>query len=62
MQSHTLAERQALSSSRLHQFNAAGVDVVFDPVGGKQLGEALKSVKWGAQYLVIGFAGEPAAA
>ncbi|KAG2491901.1 hypothetical protein HYH03_009853 [Edaphochlamys debaryana] len=33
-----------------------GVNVVFDPVGGKQLFEALKSVAWGAQYLVIGFA------
>eukprot|EP00198_Chlamydomonas_reinhardtii_P006595 XP_001695931.1 predicted protein [Chlamydomonas reinhardtii] len=33
-----------------------GVDVVFDPVGGSQLFEALKCVAWGAQYLVIGFA------
>jgi hypothetical protein len=32
-----------------------GVDVVFDPVGGKLLAEALKVVAWGAQYLVIGF-------
>jgi NADPH:quinone reductase-like Zn-dependent oxidoreductase len=35
---------------------AAGVDVVFDPVGGSALFEALKCVTWGAQYLVIGFA------
>ncbi|EFJ49520.1 hypothetical protein VOLCADRAFT_59353 [Volvox carteri f. nagariensis] len=34
-----------------------GVDVVFDPVGGSSLFEALKVVTWGAQYLVIGFAG-----
>ena len=35
---------------------STGVDVVFDPVGGSQLFEALKCVAWGAQYLVIGFA------
>lgn len=34
----------------------AGVDVVFDPVGGKQFNDAMKSVAWGAQYLIIGFA------
>jgi NADPH:quinone reductase-like Zn-dependent oxidoreductase len=34
----------------------AGVDVVFDPVGGQALFESLKRVAWGAQYLVIGFA------
>jgi NADPH:quinone reductase-like Zn-dependent oxidoreductase len=31
------------------------VDVVFDPVGGPLLAEALKTLAWGAQYLVIGF-------
>jgi len=34
-----------------------GVDVVYDPVGGK-LGEAaLRALTWGGRYLVIGFAG-----
>jgi NADPH:quinone reductase-like Zn-dependent oxidoreductase len=33
-----------------------GVNVVFDPVGGAPFKAALKSVAWGAQYLVIGFA------
>lgn len=33
-----------------------GVDVVFDPVGGQLLTEALKCVRWGAQILIIGFA------
>ncbi|KXZ55570.1 hypothetical protein GPECTOR_2g1119 [Gonium pectorale] len=33
-----------------------GVHVVFDPVGGSSLFEALKVVAWGAHYLVIGFA------
>ena len=35
----------------------AGVDVVFDPVGGKLFADALKCVRWGAHILVIGFAG-----
>ena len=34
----------------------AGVDVVFDPVGGPLFTEALKCVRWGAHILVIGFA------
>ena len=33
-----------------------GVDVVLDPVGGTQFSEALKTVKWGAHILFIGFA------
>lgn len=40
--------------STLH---GAGVDVVFDPVGGPAFAEALKCVRWGAHILVIGFAG-----
>jgi NADPH:quinone reductase len=32
------------------------VNVVFDPVGGSVLAEAMKTVAWGAQYIVIGFA------
>ena len=35
---------------------AAGVDVVFDPVGGPLFAEALKCVRWGAHILIIGFA------
>lgn len=50
----------AATGQRLHKLVAAaapkGVDVVFDPVGGSALFEALKCVTWGAQYLVIGFA------
>eukprot|EP00887_Chlorella_sp_A99_P005437 scaffold1.g5437.t1 len=33
-----------------------GVDVVFDPVGGPLLTEALKTLAWGARILTIGFA------
>jgi len=32
-----------------------GVNVVFDPVGGPLLSESLKTLAWGAQYLIIGF-------
>ena len=35
---------------------AAGVDVVFDPVGGAPFTEALKTLKWGGQIAIIGFA------
>ncbi|XP_057776695.1 uncharacterized protein LOC130995435 [Salvia miltiorrhiza] len=33
-----------------------GVDVLYDPVGGKLTKESLKLLKWGAQILIIGFA------
>lgn len=33
-----------------------GVDVLYDPVGGKLTKETLKLLNWGAQILVIGFA------
>ena len=34
----------------------AGVDVVFDAVGGRYAEPALRSVAWGGRYLVVGFA------
>lgn len=36
--------------------NLQGVDVLYDPVGGKLTKEAMRLLKWGAQILVIGFA------
>ncbi|KAH6826589.1 GroES-like zinc-binding alcohol dehydrogenase family protein [Perilla frutescens var. hirtella] len=33
-----------------------GVDVLYDPVGGKLTKESLKLLNWGAQILIIGFA------
>jgi sacsin len=33
-----------------------GVDIVFDPVGGDALAEAMKCCAWGAQLAIIGFA------
>ncbi|XP_050210935.1 uncharacterized protein LOC126661167 [Mercurialis annua] len=36
--------------------NLKGVDVLYDPVGGKLAKDSLKLLNWGAQILVIGFA------
>ncbi|XP_043702594.1 quinone oxidoreductase-like protein 2 homolog [Telopea speciosissima] len=36
--------------------NLKGVDVLYDPVGGKLMKESMKLLKWGANILVIGFA------
>ncbi|XVF81911.1 hypothetical protein PTKIN_Ptkin16aG0000500 [Pterospermum kingtungense] len=36
--------------------NLKGVDVLYDPVGGKLTKESMKLLNWGAQILVIGFA------
>jgi NADPH:quinone reductase len=33
-----------------------GVDVIYDPVGGKLAEPAMRSIAWGGRYLVIGFA------
>jgi NADPH2:quinone reductase len=38
---------------------AAGVDVVYDPVGGDLTEQALRSTKWNGRLLVIGFASGP---
>jgi len=36
--------------------NLKGVDVLYDPVGGKLTKEVLRLLNWGAHILVIGFA------
>lgn len=36
--------------------DGAGVDVVYDPVGGETTEQALRSIKWNGRLLVIGFA------
>ncbi|CAN4123454.1 unnamed protein product [Withania somnifera] len=36
--------------------NLKGVDVLYDPVGGKLTKDSLKLLNWGAQILIIGFA------
>ena len=50
------AERADHRLPPLQKLAPKGVDVVYDPVGGKSFEEALKVVKWGAQILIIGFA------
>lgn len=35
----------------------AGVDVVFDPVGGNSFEPAFRSLAWGGRHLVVGFTG-----
>ena len=37
--------------------DGAGVDVVYDPVGGEVLVQSLRAIAWGGRVLVIGFAG-----
>jgi len=37
------------------------IDIVFDPVGGALALPALKTLRWGGRYLVIGFTGGPPA-
>lgn len=36
--------------------NHAGVDIVYDPIGGSLAMDALKALSWNGQYLIIGFA------
>ncbi|MFV1962078.1 MAG: zinc-binding dehydrogenase, partial [Acidimicrobiia bacterium] len=36
--------------------DGAGVDVVYDPVGGEMTELALRSTRWGGRLLIIGFA------
>jgi NADPH2:quinone reductase len=37
--------------------DGAGVDVLFDPVGGADFREYLRTLAWTGRYLVVGFAG-----
>ena len=44
------------SSRRYHELTGgAGVDVVYDPVGGDILDQSRRTVGWNGRYLVIGF-------
>ena len=33
-----------------------GVDIIYDPIGGKYFLKALKTIKWGGKILIVGFA------
>lgn len=48
---------EGLKERALSMTRGAGVDVVFDPVGGELHEDALASLDAGGRYLVIGFAG-----
>ncbi|MCU1692323.1 MAG: NADPH:quinone oxidoreductase family protein [Frankiales bacterium] len=41
---------------RLREVSGGGVDVVVDPVGGPFAEQALRAVRWGGRYVVVGFA------
>ncbi|MDP9820770.1 NADPH:quinone oxidoreductase family protein [Nocardioides massiliensis] len=41
---------------RLKEITGAGVDVVIDPVGGPSAEQALRAMRWGGRYVVVGFA------
>jgi NADPH2:quinone reductase len=42
--------------ARLVQLTGGGADVVVDPVGGPAAEPALRAVRWGGRYVVVGFA------
>lgn len=46
----------SLSDAVKERTDGRGVDVVFDPVGGPDLREPLRSLAWNGRYLTIGFA------
>jgi NADPH2:quinone reductase len=41
----------------IREATGGGADVVVDPVGGDKADAALRSLRWGGRYVVIGFAG-----
>ena len=42
--------------ARVKELTNGGVDVVIDPVGGQYSEPALRATRWGARYVVVGFA------
>jgi len=49
-------KQRARELARGSQDRDGGVDVVFDPVGGRHSEAALRALRWGGRFLVIGFA------
>ena len=49
-------EREDLRDAIKRLTDGAGVDVAFDPVGGKYAEPAMRSMAWNGRYLVVGFA------
>lgn len=52
-------EREDLREALKRETGGKGVDVVFDPVGGKFAEPAFRAMAWRGRYLVIGFANGP---
>ena len=52
-----LYSREPLRDAVKRITDGRGVDVVFDPVGGKVFEDSLRCIAWGARLLVIGFTG-----
>jgi len=42
---------------QVRDLREGGVDIVFDPVGGPLMEAAIRTCRWGARYLIVGFAG-----
>jgi len=54
----TIDHREENLRGRLREISdGAGVDVVYDPVGGESFGIALRSTNWNGRLIVVGFAG-----
>jgi len=49
-------ETEDLREALKRETDGKGVDVVFDPVGGKFAEPAFRSIAWRGRYLVVGFA------
>ena len=54
--SDTLTHTKGGLKAALAGFAPRGCDCIFDPVGGRQLSDALKAAAWGCQIAIIGFA------
>lgn len=52
-----IRERVKALAPELTQGKKAGVDVVYDPVGGDAFAASLRVVNWNARILIVGFAG-----
>lgn len=49
-------QQRALSKALKKLGGTAGIDAVFDPIGGPYVEPAFRAIGWGGRYLVIGFA------
>lgn len=52
----TVDYRDGDLKARLNEITCGGADVVVDPVGGPYAEPALRAMRWGGRYVVVGFA------